>query len=426
MKVAVIGAGSTYTPELVSGLARDRELLDVHELALHDIDETRREVVGSLAARMLERGGYEGGLLVTGELERALDGADYVLIQIRVGGQAARLTDETVPLACGCIGQETTGAGGLAKALRTVPVVLEIAAEARERAADGAWIVDFTNPVGIVTRALLDEGHRAVGLCNMAIGFQRHFAKLLGIEPEQVVVDQVGLNHLTWVRAAWVDGRDVLPELIEAHGDALAEHSNMPRRLIEELGVVPSSYLHYYYAHDQVLAEQLDAVPRAAQVAEIERELLELYRDPTLDEKPALLEQRGGAFYSEAALGLVRSLVTGDGGVHVVDVRNGSTVEGMASDDVVEIPVRVEHDGLVALPQSPVAPELLGLMQHVAAYERLAARAATSGDLALVKKALLTHPLIAQSAVAEDLVERLLEAGAEHLPRFRSTPAEAA
>jgi 6-phospho-beta-glucosidase len=426
MKVAVIGAGSTYTPELVSGLARDRELLDVHELALHDIDETRREIVGSLAQRMLERGGYEGGLLVTGELDRALDGADYVLLQIRVGGQAARLTDETVPLACGCIGQETTGAGGLAKALRTVPVVLEIADEARDRAADNAWIVDFTNPVGIVTRALLDEGHRAVGLCNMAIGFQRHFAKLLGLEPEQVVVDQVGLNHLSWVRAAWVDGRDVLPELMSDHGDALAEHSNMPRRLIDELGVVPSSYLHYFYAHDQVLAEQLDAVPRAAQVAEIERELLELYRDPTLSEKPALLEQRGGAFYSEAALGLVRSLVTGDGGVHVVDVRNGSTIEGMAPDDVVEVPVRVEHDGPVPLPQSPVAPELLGLMQHVAAYERLASRAATSGDPALVKKALLTHPLIAQSAVADDLVERLLEAGAEHLPRFRTTPAEAA
>ena len=426
MKVAVIGAGSTYTPELVSGLARDRELLDVHELALHDIDATRREIVGSLAQRMLERGGYEGGLLVTGELDRALDGADHVLIQIRVGGQAARLTDETVPLACGCIGQETTGAGGLAKALRTVPVVLEIADAARDRAADGAWIVDFTNPVGIVTRALLDEGHRAVGLCNMAIGFQRHFAKLLGLEPEQVVVDQVGLNHLSWVRAAWVDGRDVLPELMSEHGDALAEHSNMPRRLIDELGVVPSSYLHYFYAHDQVLAEQLDAVPRAAQVAVIERELLELYRDPTLSEKPALLEQRGGAFYSEAALGLVRSLVTGDGGVHVVDVRNGSTIEGMAPDDVVEVPVRVEHDGPVALPQSPVAPELLGLMQHVAAYERLAARAATSGDPALVKKALLTHPLIAQSAVADDLVERLLEAGAEHLPRFRTTPAEAA
>jgi 6-phospho-beta-glucosidase len=418
MKVAVVGAGSTYTPELVSGLARDRERIDVAELALHDIDEERREVVGGLARRMLKRGGYEGGLDITGDLDRALDGADFVLIQIRVGGQEARLTDETVPLACGCIGQETTGAGGLGKALRTVPVVLEIAERVRANAASDAWIVDFTNPVGIVTRSLLDAGHRAVGLCNIAIGFQRFFGRLLDVEPDRVIVDQVGLNHLSWVRAAWLDDRDVLPELIARHGDALAEHSDLPRRLIEELGAVPSSYLHYYYAHDRVLAEQLEGVPRAQAVAQIERQLLEMYRDPSLNEKPALLEQRGGAFYSEAALGLVGSLVTGDGAVHVVDVRNGSTVEGLAADDVVEVPARVEQGGPLPLPQPPVPPELLGLIQHVTAYERLAARAATSGDPLLVKKALLAHPLIAQYDVAEELVERLLEAGAAHLPQF--------
>jgi 6-phospho-beta-glucosidase len=419
MKVAVVGAGSTYTPELVSGLARDRERIDVHELALHDIDEERREVVGGLAGRMLKRGGYEGALDVTGDLDRALDGADFVLIQIRVGGQAARLSDETVPLACGCIGQETTGAGGLGKALRTVPVVLEIADRVRANASSDAWIVDFTNPVGIVTRSLLDAGHRAVGLCNIAIGFQRFFGSLLDVEPDRVIVDQVGLNHLSWVRAAWLDDRDVLPELIARHGDAVAEHADLPRRLIEELGAVPSSYLHYYYAHDRVLAEQLEGVPRAQTVAEIERGLLELYRDPNLDEKPALLEQRGGAFYSEAALGLVGSLVTGDGAVHVVDVRNGSTVEGLAPDDVVEVPARVEQSGPMPLPQPPVAPELLGLIQHVSAYERLAAHAATSGDPLLVKKALLAHPLIAQYDVTEELAERLLEAGAAHLPQFR-------
>src|SRR6266508_6220911 len=188
MKVCVVGAGSTYTPELVSGLARDRERIDVHELALHDIDAERREIVGGLAERMLKRGGYEGELDVTGDLDRALDGADFVLIQIRVGGQAARLSDETVPLACGCIGQETTGAGGLAKALRTVPVVLGIAERARANASSDAWIVDFTNPVGIVTRSLLDAGHRAVGLCNVAIGFQRSFARILGVEPDRVLV----------------------------------------------------------------------------------------------------------------------------------------------------------------------------------------------------------------------------------------------
>jgi 6-phospho-beta-glucosidase len=415
MKVAVIGAGSTYTPELVSGLARERERIDVRDLVLHDIDAERREIVGALAGRMLERAGYAGSLEITEELERAVDGADFVLIQIRVGGQVARLGDETIPLTCGCIGQETTGAGGFAKALRTVPVVLDIADEVRRRAAPGAWIIDFTNPVGIVTRALLDAGHRAVGLCNVAIGFQRSTAGLLGIDPGRILVDQVGLNHLTWVRAVRVDGDDVLPMLLEKHGDELAANAELPRRLLEELGAVPSYYLHYFYRHDEVLAEQAGGTPRAITVMEIERDLLELYRDPALVEKPALLEQRGGAFYSEAAIGLAGSLATGDGAVHEVDIRNEGTLEGLAADDVVEVPARVGRDGPIPLEQAPLAPELLALAQHVAAYERLTAQAAATGDLALAKKALLTHPLIGQNVLAEQLLDRLLEAGAERV-----------
>src|SRR3954468_15294753 len=214
MKLAVVGGGSTYTPELVAGLAREREQLDLRDVVLHDIDPERREVVGGLAGRMLDAAGYDGGLSVTDDLDRALDGASFVLIQLRVGGQAARLSDETVPLACGCIGQETTGAGGLGKALRTVPVVLGIAERARELGAPDAWIVDFTNPVGIVVRGLLDAGHRAVGLCNVAIGFQRAIAPLLGVGHDRVLIDQVGLNHLTWIRAVRVDGKDVLPGLL--------------------------------------------------------------------------------------------------------------------------------------------------------------------------------------------------------------------
>jgi 6-phospho-beta-glucosidase len=424
MKLAVIGAGSTYTPELVSGLSRERERLDIGELALHDIDPDRLEVVGAMAGRMLAKQRFAGELTLTGDLERALDGAAFVLVQIRVGGQTARLSDETVPLACGCIGQETTGAGGFAKALRTVPVVLDIAEQARQLAAPGAWIVDFTNPVGIVTRALLDHGHRAVGLCNVAIGFQRAFARLLGVKPELIVVDQVGLNHLTWVRAARLDGRDVLPELLAEHGDEIAgQAGGLPVRLLEELGAIPSYYLRYFYAHDQVLEEQRVGVPRAEAVAEIERGLLELYRDPTLDEKPTLLEQRGGAFYSEAAIGLVSSLAAGTDEIHVVDVRNAGTLEGLADDDVVEVPARVGADGPVPLPQPPLAPELIGLVQHVAAYERLTAEAAVTGDVLTARKALLAHPLIGQYELSEELLERLLAAGAEHLERFRAKEA---
>jgi 6-phospho-beta-glucosidase len=403
MKLAVIGAGSTYTPELVSHLSQ----LPVDEVALNDIDADRLEVVGGLARRMLGRAGYTGSLVETGDVDAAIDGASFVLFQLRVGGQAARLQDETIPLRCGCIGQETTGAGGFAKAMRTVPVILGLAERVAERAPD-AWIVDFTNPVGIVTRALLDAGHRAVGLCNVAITFQRRFARLLEVAPERVLVDQVGLNHLTWIRAVLLDGEDVLSTLLAEHGDELAEELELPRRVLDDLGAIPSYYLHYFYAHDRVLEEQRHGVPRAQTVAEIERGLLELYRDPALDTKPALLEQRGGAFYSEAAVGLVRSLSSDDGAVHVVDTRNAGTVSGLAGDDVVELPARVGATGAEPLPQRPLAPELLGLVQHVAAYERLTAEAAVTRDPATARKALLAHPLIGQVEMVDALLEPLL------------------
>jgi 6-phospho-beta-glucosidase len=418
MKLAVVGGGSTYTPELVAGLARERERLELGELVLQDIDPTRREIVGGLAARMLDAAGYDGSLSVTDDLDTAVDGASFVLIQLRVGGQTARLSDETVPLACGCIGQETTGAGGLGKALRTVPVVLGIAARARELAADDAWIVDFTNPVGIVVRGLLDAGHRAVGLCNVAIGLQRFLARLLGVDPARVAVDQVGLNHLTWVRAVRLDGGDVLPDLLAERGDALAAHVDLPRELLERLGAIPSYYLRYFYFHDEVLDEQRVGTPRAAEVAEIERELLELYKDPALTTKPALLERRGGAYYSDAATQLVASLATAAGDEQVVDVRNDGTIAGLADDDVVELPARIASTGPIPEPQAPLAPELLGLVQHTAAYERLAARAAVTGDRNLVYKALLAHPLIGQVTQVEELTERLLQEGRAHLPQF--------
>jgi 6-phospho-beta-glucosidase len=408
MKVAVIGAGSTYTPELVSGLARERERLDVTELVLHDIDPERLEVVGGLSRRILERQGFTGELGLTGELDRALDGADAVLIQIRVGGQAARLRDETIPAACGCVGQETTGAGGLAKAMRTVPVVLEIAERARELAAADAWIVDFTNPVGIVTRALLDAGHRAIGLCNVAINFQRQIASHLGVPPERVLVDQVGLNHLTWIRAVWIDGRDVLPEVIGGYGDTLAHEIGLPRALIADLGAIPSYYLRYFYAEREVVQEQRMTKPRARVVAEIERDLLDLYRDPSLTEKPALLERRGGAYYSEAAIELVASLVSDSGDVQVVDVRNGGAIAGLADDDVVEVPARIRAGGAEPVEQPPLAPELLGLVQHVAAYERLAASAAVAGDRDAARRALMAHPLVREYRLAETMLGRLL------------------
>jgi 6-phospho-beta-glucosidase len=407
VKVVVVGGGSTYTPELVNGLASRQDSLNVRELVLLDPARQRLEVVAAFAARIMQAAGWPGKLTVTGDRDRALDGADAVLLQLRVGGQQARLHDETIPLACGCLGQETTGAGGLGKALRTVPVALDLADQVRRRAAADAWIVDFTNPVGIVTRALRDAGHRAIGLCNVAIGLQRTIAGMLGADPGRVLVDQVGLNHLTWIRRVLLDDVDVLPALLDRYAVALAEHVQLPVHVLRELGVIPSYYLRYYYAHDAVVSEQKGGTPRASQVQVIEDQLLQLYRDPALTAPPSLLEQRGGAYYSEAAVALLTSLITGDGAVHEVDVPNAGLLPGLADDDVVEVPARVDRFGPHPLPQPALAPELLGLVQHVAAYERLAVTAALSADPMDIRKALLAHPLVGQWDLAVELAPAL-------------------
>ena len=288
MKVAVVGGGSTYTPELVDGIARLGDRVPITELALQDPNSDRLDAVAGISRRIMARQKWPGEISTSNALAPALDGADFVLFQLRVGGQAARQLDETIPLRCGCVGQETTGAGGFAKALRTVPVVLDIADEVERRAADNAWIVDFTNPVGIVTRALLDHGHRAVGLCNVAIGFERLFAGWLDIAPADVHLGHAGLNHLTWISAVDVAGEDVLPTLLEQHRDQLAANLELPPSLLDTLRAVPSYYLRYFYMHDAVVEEQRHDRTRAEEVAEIECSLLELYRDTTVDTKPEL------------------------------------------------------------------------------------------------------------------------------------------
>ncbi|MFM9592956.1 6-phospho-beta-glucosidase [Streptomyces scabiei] len=418
MKLTVVGGGSTYTPELVDGFARLRDTLPIEELVLVDPAADRLELVGGLARRIFARQGHPGRIVTTGDLDAGVEGADAVLLQLRVGGQAARERDETWPLECGCVGQETTGAGGLAKALRTVPVVLDIAERVRRTNPD-AWIIDFTNPVGIVTRALLRAGHKAVGLCNVAIGLQRKFAAHLGVAPAAVHLDHVGLNHLTWetgVRLGGPSGEDVLPKLLAGHGDTIAADLRLPRPVLDRLGVVPSYYLRYYYAHDEVVRELGTKPSRAAEVASMERELLELYADPALDEKPALLGRRGGAFYSEAAVDLAASLL-GDGGspYQVVNTLNGGTLPFLPADAVIEVQAAVGPDGATPLPVAPVDPLYAGLMANVTAYEDLALDAALRGGRDRVFRALLAHPLIGQYAYAEDLTDRLVAHNREHL-----------
>jgi len=459
VKLAVVGGGSTYTPELIEGIARRADRLTVDELVLLDIDPERLEIVGGLAGRMLARLGWPGKLTLTSATDEALEGAHFVLIQLRVGGQAARLVDETLPPKFGTIGQETTGAGGFAKALRTVPIVLDLAERVGKRSAPGAWIVDFTNPVGIVTQALLDGGHHAIGLCNVAIGFQREFARRYGVEPERVELEHVGLNHLSWERAVKVDGADRLPEILAGTGpggssggegrsaaggngtmrgaDEIAGWVGSPAEIVRLTSSIPSYYLRYYYATDKVLHEQQEAgsESRAQQVMDIEGELLDMYRNPNLDEKPKLLERRGGAFYSEAAAQLIASLHDGRGDVQVVDIRNGYTPSGgvgrpgsavpptralpdLPDSAVVEVPARITREGAVPLQLAPLAPEMRGLVQAMKAYEELAVRAAITGDRGIALKALLANPLVARWSIASPLLDALLDANRALLPRF--------
>jgi 6-phospho-beta-glucosidase len=417
VKVSVVGGGSTYTPELVEGLVSRVDRLPVDELVLLDPDPARLEVVGALAGRMLQRAGWGGRLVLTDRRDEALDGVDFVIVQLRVGGQAARLTDETIPGRFGCIGQETTGAGGFAKALRTVPVVLELAEETARRGAPGAWFVDFTNPTGLVTQALLDEGHRAVGLCNVAISLQRRLAERFAVEPDRVELDHVGLNHLTWERAVTVDGEDRMPSILDDPG-SYPGADEFPPELVRALRAIPSPYLRYYYFPAEILEHQRTHPSRAEEVMEIEAGLLELYRDPSLDEKPKLLEERGGAFYSEAAAALVASLHAGTGDVQVVNIRNAGAISNLPDDDVVEISARVDREGAHPESTAPLAPEMLGIVQHAKAYERLAIDAARSGERTVALKALLANPLVGDFAVAAPLLDALLEANRSFLPRF--------
>lgn len=418
--MAVVGGGSTYTPELVDSLCAHEDRLKVDELVLFDPDPDRLDAVGGLAGRILRRRGWAGDLVTTDDRRRAIDGADFVIIQLRVGGQAARHTDETLPIGFGCLGQETTGPGGLAKALRTVPLVLEIAEETASRGAAGAWVVDFTNPVGIVTQALVDQGHRAVGLCNVAIHVQRRIGHYLEIDPDTVQIEHVGLNHLTWVRSARVDGVDRLPELLDRFSPELELESGVPAGLLRLLGALPSYYLHYYYRLDHDLAEQAapDWRSRADVVADLERELLAEYRDPSVDTKPEKLSYRGGAFYSEAAVRLIASLHAGTGDIQVVDVRNDGCLPGLPGDAVVEIPCTVDRAGAHPLPQRALPPEMSGLVSHCKAYERLAVEAAVSGSRETMIRALVANPLVGQYPLAEELADTLLAANRHFLPRF--------
>jgi len=415
LKITVIGGGSTYTPELIDGFIRYHDELPIDCIALHDISPERLNIVGGLAQRMLAKSGIE--LQLTTNRTEAITEADFVVSQLRVGGMAARALDAPIPLKYGIIGPETTGPGGFAKALRTIPVMLDIANEIA-RLAPQAWLINFTNPSGVITEAILRHtGVKAVGLCNVPINMQRNIANVLGIEPHRVELDYIGLNHLSVARRVWVDGEDVTRSLL-ANEEVRATY-HLSHSLLDKLGMIPNYYLRYFFNPDQVLKEQLEAPQsRAEYLQSIEADLLQMYADPKLDKKPELLEERGGAYYSTAAVELIRAIAQDRHEVHIVNVQNGNALSDLPAESVVEVPAVISKSGAKPLVCGSLPVSIRGLITAVKAYEELTIDAAVTGNEATAQLALLAHPLVPSWDVAVALWQDLKQAHRAYLPQF--------
>lgn len=428
MKVAVFGGGSTYTPELVNGFLARVESLPLDELWLEDIDPQRLEIVGGFAQRMVAAKGSPFKVVLTTDQRAAVAGASYVTTQLRVGQMQARCADEYLGRRHGLIGQETTGIGGMAKALRTIPVILSIAADIRDLA-PGALLVNFTNPSGLVTEALQKYAPDvlSVGVCNAPFGMKMQLAqeleKLTGkkIALEQTELNTLGLNHLSWHRGFTVDGEDVWPELFTHY---LAELKADPdpewdSDTVQALGMIPNYYLAYYYYTGHKLADQAKWPPsRGEEVIEIEKGLLKDYADPQLVEPPADLMKRGGAYYSTVATQLLNAHYNNLGETHVVNTRHHGAVPGWPEDWVLEMPCKVDRAGIHPLPADPLPPVCFGLLAQVKAYEQLTVEAAVHGDRNAAYQALLAHPLGPGANQVEAALNDLLETHREHLPQF--------
>ncbi len=428
MKIAVIGGGSTYTPELVKGFLDHAGRVPLTELWLMDTDPARLEIVAAFATRMVNARGDPFKIVPCLDLQAAIRGASYVITQFRVGQMPARVADEYLGRRHGLVGQETTGIGGMAKALRTIPVALEVA-RAMQALAPGAWLLNFTNPSGLVTEALQRHapGVPSVGVCNSGITTRMEILKaikeLLGeeIAPERAVLLTLGLNHLTWHRGFLVDGLDLWGQLFPAYLEKLrqAEHPHWDVRTLESLGMLPNDYLQYFYYTETKVAEQANWPPsRGEQVLKIEERLLGQYADPALVEPPADLMLRGGAWYSTLAVRLIDSLVNDLDYVEVVNVRNQGTIRDWPPDWVLEMPCRINSQGIQPLAAEPLPPVCFGLLAQVKAYELLTVEAAVYGDRRSAYQALLAHPLGPRADKVQQVLDDLLQVNRAYLPQF--------
>lgn len=433
LKLAIIGGGSSYTPELIEGVLKRREFLPISEIHLVDIDEGKEklEIIHALATRMVKKVGANIEVKASTDRREAIKGADFVMTQFRVGGLKARASDERIPLKYDVIGQETTGPGGFAKALRTIPVILDICRDIEELAPK-AWMLNFTNPAGLVSEAVNKHTKvKSIGLCNVPVSMRMMVAEMMKCQPEELQLEFAGLNHLVWVLKAWLNGEDITETVLEKVGDG-ANFSM--KNIFEEpwdpdflraLGAIPCPYHRYFYQTDAMLQEEKESAgdqgTRAEQVMKTEASLFKLYQDINLDVKPKELEERGGAYYSDASLNLVDGIYNNRNGIHVVNVPNNGAINSLPNDAVIECSAVIGSWGAKPIAVGELSPKVEGLLHQVKAYEQLAIEAAVFGDYDKALMALANNPLVPDIKRAKAILNDILRENAEYLPQFKLT-----
>lgn len=432
LKVATIGGGSSYTPELIEGFIKRYEQFPLTELWLVDIEEGREklEIVGNLAKRMVKKAGLDIRIELTLDREQALKDADFVTTQFRVGLLEARKKDERIPLKYDVIGQETNGPGGLFKGLRTIPVILDITRD-MERLCPNAWLINFTNPAGMVTEAVLRYSNikKVVGLCNVPIGIEMGVSKLLDVDHQRVRIDFAGLNHMVYGLNVYLDGENITSQVVEKLTDP--KQSSFVKNIegigydpsfIRALGALTCPYHNYYYKQRDMLEKQLKEAQekgtRAEVVSKLEKELFELYKDDTLDIKPPQLEERGGAYYSDAAVRLITSIYNDTCDIQPVNTRNNGAIASLPNDSAVEISSIITKDGPKPITIGDLPVAVRGLVQQIKSFERLSAEAAVTGNYDLAVLALAINPLTPSDTVAREIVDEMMVAHKDYLPQF--------
>lgn len=431
LKITVIGGGSSYTPEIIDGFIKRKDELPIGEIDLVDIEEGKEKlsIVGDLAKRMLKKAGLDVKVVLTLNRREALENSDFVVTQFRVGGLDARARDERFPLKYDVLGQETVGPGGFTKAQRTIPVILDICKDIKE-ICPSAWLINFTNPSGMVTEAVLKYTDiKCIGLCNVPIHMKMDIVSMLDVDSKDVFIEYVGINHLVWGRNVWYKDENVTKKVIEKLKDGASltmkniSDLKWPKEFLDALGMVPCPYHRYYYMTDRLLKEEKEASEtigtRAEQVKKIEEKLFEIYKNAELNTKPAELEKRGGAYYSDAAVSLISAIYNDKKDIHTVNIKNNGTIKGIPDDSVIEVNCIVDKRGATPLAlKSPVEQKILGLIQSVKAYEILAVEAAVHGDKNAAIMALANNPLIPSIDTAIKLFDELYELNKEYLPQF--------